>query len=122
MVKKVGDEYFEQVTISEPIPAGTNTIGVVDAVYGGLTYLGEQTITGNSANQNATLPTGTNMVLLSAESGAMRFTINAAATANSGGYVPENTQVWIIKLANLTSLGIYGVSPAKVHITYYQEP
>jgi hypothetical protein len=87
----------------------------------GMTYLGQQAITMNSGSQACTLPTGTNFVEISASAGAVQYTINGAASADSGGYVPENQTRYILKLDNLTSLYVYGVSPAKAHLIYKQE-
>lgn len=100
----------------------------VDGVYAqevvviGLTYLGEQSITMNGASQAATLPTGTNFVEISAEGGVVRFTINDDASADSGGYVPEDNTRYIPKLDNLTSLALFGESPVVAHLIYRQEP
>lgn len=113
----------QEMTVIEALPAGTNLIGSIDLESAsGLTYLGQQAITMNSASQALTLPTGANFVEISAESGAVYYTINATASANSGGYVPEDQVRYLPKVENLTSLQVYGVSPAIAHVNYYQEP
>jgi len=123
-MKDVGEgRLAHEVTMIEALPAGTNVIGNVEiSSYTGLTYKGEQSITMNGASQAATLPSGTNFVMIAAEGGDVRFTINAAASATSGGYVPENLHNFIIKLANLASLAVFGESPAVAHLIYFQEP
>jgi hypothetical protein len=84
-------------------------------------YLGEEALDMDSSSQDCTLPTGTNVVEISAEGGAVRFTINDDASADSGGYVPEDQTRWVLKLENLTSLAVYGANPAVAHLNYYQE-
>lgn len=88
----------------------------------GWTYLGEESLDMDSTSQDATLPAGTNVLEISAEGGAVRFTINDDASADSGGYVPEDQTRYVLKLENLTSLAVFGVSPAIAHLNYYQEP
>ena len=123
-MKDMGDGVLaHEVTVVGGFPEGTNAIGSVEIdAIDGLTYKGEESITMNGAAQTATLPVGTNFVQIAAESGDVRYTINAAATATSGGFVPQNQHVYIVKLENLTSLSVYGASPAVAHLLYYQEP
>lgn len=54
-------------------------------------YLGEDTIEGNDASQNATIPEGTQTIWITAEGGLARATVNGVATANSGTYAPDGT-------------------------------
>lgn len=88
----------------------------------GLTYLGQQSITMTGASQALTLPAGTNFVEINAALGDVQYTINAAASANSGGFVPENMVRYIPKCDNLASLYVFGTAPAVAHVNYYQEP
>jgi hypothetical protein len=88
----------------------------------GLKYLGEQTMTGDGATHDATLPEGTNMIEISAEAGDVRYTLNSTATLNSGGYVPVSQSRFVLHVTNLTSLAIFAAAPAKAHLIYYQEP
>lgn len=123
MTKNVGDgRLAQETTIIEPLPAGTNVLGSIEVnSVAGMTYLGQQAITMNSGSQACTLPAGTNFVEISAEGGAVYYTINGAASADSGGYVPTDQSRFILKLDNLTSLYVYGTSPAKAHLIYKQE-
>ncbi len=124
MTKALADgRLAQETTVIEALPAGTNAIGSVDVgSLSGLTYLGEQTIAMNASSLPATLPEGTNFVEISASGGAVQFTLNGDASANSGGYVPQDNTRYILKCDNLTSLEFYGASPAKAHLNYYQEP
>lgn len=88
----------------------------------GDTYLGEQSITMDGTSKAATLPAGTNSIAISAETAAVRFSVNGTASANSGGYVPVDQQRNVYKLANLTSLALFGVAGAIAHLIYYKQP
>jgi hypothetical protein len=82
-------------------------------------YLGEQTITGNGASQAAVLPAGTNTIWIFAEGGAAYYCINGVASANSGGYVPQDGIRVISEIKNLTSLEIFAAALAKVHLQFF---
>jgi hypothetical protein len=82
-------------------------------------YLGEQIITGNGASQAAVLPAGTNEIWIFAEGGAAYYCINGAASANSGGYVPDGGVRIIPEIKNLTSLAIFAAAAVKVHLQYF---
>ncbi len=86
----------------------------------GVECLGEESITMNGGAQACTLPANCNSVEISAEGGPVRFTINGTATANSGGYVPQD-QLRYLPKQTLTGLSLYGSSPAIAHMNYYQE-
>jgi hypothetical protein len=88
----------------------------------GLTFLGEESITMDGSSIACTLPDGTNFVEISAETGAVRFTINDDASADSGGYVPADQTRYIIKVDNLTSLAVFGTASNIAHLNYYLEP
>lgn len=90
-------------------------------VFEGVRYLGEQSIAMNGSSQACTLPADTNMVEIAAEGGDVRYTVNAAASADSGGYIPSGQKGYVFKLSNLTSLALFGASPAKAHMLYYKE-
>lgn len=83
-----------------------------------MVYINEQTITGNGASQPATLPSGTSVVWITAEGGAVYATINGSGSANSGHYIPDGQKMIIGPYSNLTSLGIFATSPAKAHLVY----
>jgi hypothetical protein len=83
------------------------------------TYLGDQVIAGNSANQNATLPTGTKTVWVMAEGGPVYCEINGvAAVATAGIYVPENNVRLVGPFSNLTSLGVYAATGDTARLVY----
>lgn len=88
----------------------------------GLVYKGEQTMTGDGATHDATIPAGANVIEISAEAGDVRYTLNSTATLNSGGYVPVSQSRIIAHVTNLTNLAIFAAAPAKAHLIYYQEP
>ena len=92
------------------------------AAQAGMTFLGEQTITQTGATIACTIPATANLVEISAEGAAVRYTINSSATLNSGGYVPDGQTRYVIHVANLTSLEVFGAVPGKAHINYYREP
>jgi len=69
---------------------------------------GQRTSNLNSAAASLTLPTGTDTVMLIAEGGVVRYTINGTATATSYGYVAEDTGQIIGPFSNLASLSVYG--------------
>ena len=81
-------------------------------------YLGEQTITGNGANQAATLPTGTSTAWITAEGGAVYVTINGVGSAGSGIYIADGWKQLVGPYSNLTGLGVFATAPAKAHIIY----
>lgn len=105
MTKNIGDGRLAQETVAI-----------------GWTFLGEESITMDGTSKAATLPTGTNVVEISAETGAVRFTVNGTASANSGGYVPVDQTRYLLKLENLTSLALFGTASNVGHLNYYQEP
>lgn len=105
MAKLSNGQYFEQVAV-EQVAADT--------------YLGEQTIVGNGANQAATLPAGTTMVWAMAEGAAAYLCVNGTASATSGMYIPQDQVRLVGPFVNLTSLGTFQASNAanKVHLVY----
>lgn len=92
------------------------------AAQAGMTFLGEETITSTGATIPCTIPATANVVEISAEGAAVRFTINSSATLNSGGYVPDGQTRFVLHVANLASLAVFGAAPGKAHINYYREP
>jgi hypothetical protein len=83
------------------------------------TYLGDQVIAGNDANQNATIPDGTTAVLIQAEGGPVYAEVNGvAAVATAGIYVPENSIRIVGPYNNLTSLGVYAATGDKARLIY----
>lgn len=83
------------------------------------TYLGTDRITGNDGAQSVTLPTDTNVVVIAAEGGAVRYEINGTASAASAGFVPQNELV-VLAVGNLTSLSIYAATGAYANCVCYQ--
>ncbi len=106
--------------MTKALSNGSYATEVVQAA--GLSYLGEETITMDGSSKTATLPTGTNMIEVSAEAGDVLYSLNGAASANSGGYVPMGQVRFVFKLDNLTSFRLFGSASAKAHILYYSEP
>lgn len=83
------------------------------------TYLGEQVLSGNGASQNATLPTGTKTIWITARGGVAYGSVNAAAAAaSSGTYVPEDAVRIIGPFSNITSLGVFAASGVTIHLLY----
>lgn len=84
-------------------------------------YLGGEALAGNDASQNINLPAAAQVVEIRPEGGAVYFAINGAASANSGGYIPEDGAEIIGPLANLDSVGVYAAAGVTVHILYFRE-
>lgn len=81
-------------------------------------YLGEQTISGNDASQNATIPAGTQTIWVTAEGGVVRATVNGAGSANSGTYAPDGTPRLIGPFGNITSLGVFAATGVSAHLIF----
>lgn len=81
-------------------------------------YIGEQTLTGNGASQNATVPSGTSVIWIAAEGGAVYASVNGTASASSGFYIPDGQKALVGPYSNIASLGIFATSPAKAHLVY----
>jgi hypothetical protein len=98
--------------------SGTNPVPTAEQ---GCTYRGEETLTPNGASVAATIPASANMAQITAEGGAVYYTINgAAASANSGGYIPDGQSRVTFPLAAFTSLHVYSAAGAtKAHIMYF---
>jgi hypothetical protein len=95
---------------------GLFSLSVSDAGY---QYLGEQVIVPNGVSADATLPLGTNAVLIRARGGNVYFAVNsAAATDQSGGYAPEDTLAIVPVLRNLESLKFFGAVGVTIHFQY----
>ena len=73
------------------------------------------------SNQELTLPAGTTVVSIEAQTGPCYYAVNqSGAAANSHGYVPTDGFRAIGPLINLSSFHIH--SPAgNVHIQYFKE-
>lgn len=83
-------------------------------------YLGEEKIAGNDGSQAATLPIGTAGVWIMAEDGVAYAAVNAAATVNSGMYVPQDTVRYIGPYTNIDSLAVWAATGVTVHLIYEQ--
>lgn len=101
---------------------------VVNGVYAditvllGYTYLGEEVLDMDGTSQAATLPEGTNFIEIAAEGGDVYYCINGTASADSGGFVPQNMLRYTLKLDNMTGFALYGAAGATAHLIYRQEP
>ena len=84
------------------------------------TYLGEQTIEGNGSSQEATLPSETNVIFVSAEGGPIYYSINGDASVNSGGYVPEDSVRIVPETLNLISFEVYMTADINAHLQYFK--
>lgn len=81
-------------------------------------YGGERQVCA-AASQAATVPAGATIAEITAEAGDVRFNIDAAAAADSSGFVP----VWDtrrIALTEITSLATYGAVGAFANIRYFR--
>ncbi len=83
-------------------------------------YISGEVITMDSSSKPATIPAGTTLIEIQAEAGAVRYNCNAAADANSPGYVPQDMERVFIA-ANITSFALFGAAPAKAHLLYYKD-
>jgi hypothetical protein len=87
----------------------------------GLEYLGHERIVPNGSAVAATLPAGTNAVLMFAENDTVRYQINDTASATST-HIPVDDQRFIPVLSNLTSLSVYAAAgTAAIHLLYFEE-
>lgn len=84
-------------------------------------YLGEETITPDSASVAATLPSTATIFKIAAEGGGVYYTINHPASANSGGFVPQNMIDTVGPLGNLNSLQVYATGQVVAHLQYFRE-
>jgi len=89
-------------------------------------YLGGQYIALAGASVAATIPTGTKMVLISAEGGAAYYAVNAtgetpAASDESPGYVPADNIRFVYPVSNLSTIHVFGAAGAKARLEYYSE-
>lgn len=84
------------------------------------TYLGQQVIAGNDANQNATIPSGTTTIWVMAEGGPVGCTVNgtSASIAAAGYHVPEDQIRLIGPFSNITSLGVFAAGGDNAHLIY----
>jgi hypothetical protein len=86
-----------------------------------LTYLGGETLTPGGVSTAATIPAGTNFVLLDAELGDGYYELNdTPASASSPGYLPEGGQRCLFGIENLESLAVFAEDLTKIHLQYYQ--
>ncbi|MCD6291243.1 MAG: hypothetical protein J7M34_12125 [Anaerolineae bacterium] len=97
------------MTISDPVR-------LVEAKW---RYLGSERIDADGAHE-ATVPALATIVVITAETAAVRYTINGAANANSIPIPTDQTRV-IGPLANLESLGIFNSGGSIAHVEYYCE-
>jgi len=89
-------------------------------------YLGGEYIALAGDSVAATIPTGTKMVLISAEGGAVYYAVNAtgeppAASNESPGYVPQDAVRFVYPVSNLNTIHVFGAAGAKARLEYYSE-
>jgi len=82
-------------------------------------YLGKQRIAADGASM-ATLPEGTTIVVVTAETATVRYAINGAAGAQSAPVGSGQTRV-IGPLENLASFGVFNAGGSVAHLEYYRE-
>jgi hypothetical protein len=81
--------------------------------------LGDERISADGV-QVATLPTGTTIVVITAETAPVRYQINGAGAATSVPVPVDQSRV-IGPLSNLTSLGIFNAASSVVYLEYFRE-
>jgi len=84
-------------------------------------HLAEETIALSGAARSGTVPAAATSAFIYAEGGAVYFSVNGTASANSGGYVPDGQKMFVGPLVNFDSVSFYGASGAKAHVQYYAE-
>jgi|WetSurMetagenome_2_1015567.scaffolds.fasta_scaffold07664_6 hypothetical protein len=84
------------------------------------TYLGQQVLSFVSAtNQNATLPSNTKAIWITAEGGKVYAAINTTAAPTSAGvYVSDGNARFTGSYNGITSLGVYAASGVYAHLIY----
>lgn len=108
----------DETVTREWVDLGDGTHVLKQAVTLG-TYLGDQVIAGNDANQNATLPVGTKTVWVMAEGGPVYCEVNGvAAIATAGVHVPENGVRLVGPFSNITSFGVYAATGDTARLIY----
>jgi len=71
-------------------------------------------------NQALALPSTVDTIVISAETGAVYFAINGAASTSSPGYIPQDGFQTVGPIANLTSVNVH--SPTGIaHVQYWRE-
>jgi len=82
-------------------------------------YLGAQRLGADGANE-ATLPAGATIVVITAETGAIRYKINGTADANSTPVPQDQTRV-IGPLANLDGFSVFNSGGSVAYLEFYRE-
>lgn len=104
-MKAIGNQYAQEV-----------------AVMASAEYLGGECIALAGAADEATIPAGATMALISAEGGAVYYAVNDVdADGDSPGYVPADNLRFVYSISNLETLHVYGAADVKAHIEYYRE-
>jgi hypothetical protein len=81
-------------------------------------YLGSpQRLAMDGTAKTATIPAGSESILIISEGGDIRFAINEAANATSPGYILIGTSI-LMSFSNITSVGLYGPTGAYADIIY----
>jgi len=85
-------------------------------------YIGGESITLAGASQAVTIPSSARSFIISAETGAVYYAINAGfAGLTSPGYIPVDGSAVAGPLSNLNTLHIYGVAGSMAHIQFFRE-
>jgi hypothetical protein len=84
------------------------------------TYLGQQVLSFvSAANQNATIPTGTKGIWITAEGGKVYAAINTTAAPTSAGvYISDGNTRFTGSYNGISSLGVYAASGIYAHLIY----
>jgi len=80
---------------------------------------GGERLTCNATSQAATVPANTGFATIAAENGDVRFNVDAAAAADSSGFV----SVWNaqqVGLGGITSLAVFGAVGSFANIRYFR--
>lgn len=79
-------------------------------------------VDGQGGGADAVIPNNATIVIISAETGAIYYSINhAVAGVNSGGYLAAGGVITIGPLSNLNSIAFMGAAAASIHIQYFME-
>lgn len=82
-------------------------------------YLGAQRLANDGLNV-ASLPSGTTVIVVTAETGAIRYEINGSADANSTPVPQDQTRV-IGPLSNLLSFSVFNAGGSVAYLEFYAE-
>lgn len=85
-------------------------------------YMGGDAITPNGSSIKTNMPSGANAFCIRARGGGIFYQMNAAASTNAPGFVPENMLDWQGYIANLDSVYVFAAAGAAVaHIQFFRQ-